>query len=63
MAQFGQIPYVGVILRSFSPEDLARTTTIAVRVHIHCAPVPSQAQDDPIMRWGTFKLSCYRITP
>jgi len=40
--QFGQVHYIGVILK-----DLARTTTIAVRAHIRCAPDPSQAQDDP----------------
>ena len=33
-------------------KDLARSATFAVRVRIRCALDPSQAQDDPIMRWG-----------
>jgi hypothetical protein len=46
VAQLTPNPLTGVIL-----EDLARTATIAARVHIRCAPDPSQALDDPIMSW------------
>jgi len=47
-AQFGQGRYTGVILK-----DFARTATIAARVHIRCAPDPSQAQDDTTKRAAT----------
>jgi len=41
-------------------KDLARTATIAAKVHIPPALDPSQAQDDPVFEDGRkFKLSHY----
>jgi hypothetical protein len=47
VAQSGQVRYTGVILGGLkAAKDLARITTVAVRVHIRYAPDPSQAKDD-----------------
>jgi hypothetical protein len=50
MAQFGQVHHTGVILKALVLKDLALIATVAARVHIRCAPDPSQAQDDLVMR-------------
>jgi len=47
VAQIGTNSHTGVILK-----DFAGTATVSVNVHIRCALDPSQAQDDPIVRWG-----------